>query len=196
MNRFILASKSPRRRELLENIKVNFEIYESDTDESVVDKSLPPDLYVRELALLKATDVAGKFRGEDVYVMGSDTVVAIDDKILGKPKDNDDAVRMLSELSGREHYVYTGICVVHAKTMEACSAYEKTDVRFRSLTDDDIKKYLTKESVLDKAGAYGIQGVAGIFVEQIYGDYFNIVGLPVHKLSILLKNEFQIDILD
>lgn len=196
MIRFILASKSPRRRELLENIKVNFEILESNTDENVVDKTLSPDLYVRELALLKATDVAGKFNGEDVYVIGSDTVVAIDDNILGKPVDNDDAINMLKTLSGREHYVYTGICVVHAKTMEACSTFEKTDVKFRHITDKDITKYLAKENVMDKAGAYGIQGVAGTFVERISGDYFNIVGLPVHKLSILLKNEFQIDILD
>lgn len=196
MKKFILASKSPRRKELLENIKIDFEIHESDTDENIIDKSLSPDLYVRELALLKATDVAGKFKGEDVYVIGSDTVVAIDDNILGKPVDNDDAANMLKSLSGREHYVYTGICVVHAKTMEACSSYEKTDVKFRHLTDEDISKYLAKENVLDKAGAYGIQGVAGIFVQQINGDYFNIVGLPVHKLSILLKNEFQIDILD
>ncbi len=196
MKKFVLASKSPRRRELLENIKIDFEIYESNTDENVVDKSLSPDLYVRELALLKATDVAGKLKGEDVYVIGSDTVVAIDDKILGKPADNDDATNMLKALSGREHYVYTGICVVYAKTMEACSSYERTDVKFRHLTDEDISKYLAKENVLDKAGAYGIQGVAGVFVEQINGDYFNIVGLPVHKLSILLKNEFQIDILD
>lgn len=196
MKKFILASKSPRRRELLENIKIDFEIIESTTDESIIDKTLSTDLYVRELALLKATDVAGRFKGEDVYVIGADTVVAIDDEILGKPSDNDDAVNMFKKLSGREHYVYTGICVVHAKTMEACSAYEKTDVKFCDITDEDINKYLSKDSVLDKAGAYGIQGVAGVFVEKINGDYFNIVGLPVHKLSILLKNEFKINILD
>ena len=196
MKKFVLASKSPRRRELLENIKLDFEIMESSTDESVVDKTLSPELYVRELALLKAVDVAKKYACEDVYVIGSDTVVAIDNEILGKPSDNDDAKNMLKRLSGREHYVYTGVCVVHTSDMEACAAYEKTIVKFRKLTDDEIDKYLSKDSVLDKAGAYGIQGVAGIFVEEIHGDYFNIVGLPVHKLSILLKNEFNIDILD
>ena len=183
MNKFILASKSPRRRELLENIKIDFEIVESTTDESFVDKTLSPDLYVRELALLKATDVAGKFKGQDVYVIGADTVVAIDDEILGKPTDNDDAIKMLKKLSDREHYVYTGICVVHAKTMEACSSYEQTSVKFVKLTDEDICKYLSRDSVLDKAGAYGIQGVAGVFVEKINGDYFNIVGLPISKLK-------------
>ena len=156
MKKFILASKSPRRRELLENIKLEFDIIESSTDESVIDKSLAPDLYVRELALLKATDVASKFKGEDVYVIGSDTVVAIDDDILGKPFSNEDAVNMLKTLSGREHFVYTGICVVHAKTMEACASFEKTSVVFADLTDDDIEKYISKENVLDKAGAYGI----------------------------------------
>ncbi len=196
MKKYVLASKSPRRRELLENIKLQFDVCESNVDEDIVDKSLSPELYVRELALLKATDVAKKYKGQEVYIIGSDTVVAIDGQILGKPVDNEDAVNMLKTLSGREHFVYTGVCVVNAKNLEACSDFEVTCVKFRELSDDDIDKYLSKDNVLDKAGAYGIQGVAGVFVECIKGDYFNIVGLPVHKLSIILKNEFQINILD
>lgn len=189
MKKIILASNSPRRKEILENLNIKFDILSPDADENSVDKTLPPELYVENLASLKAFAAAKKTVLQKI-IIGADTVVALDDKILLKPKDDDDAFNMLKSLSGRVHSVYTGICVVNSHTAKSCIAYEKTDVYFRKLDDDEILRYIQTGESADKAGAYGIQGLGSLFIEKIDGDYFNVVGLPVCKLAKILKDEF------
>lgn len=165
----------------------------ANVDESVI-KNLPPENTVTELALLKATDVAKYFCG-DTYVIGADTVVCVDGEILGKPKNIDEAKRMLRKLSGRSHFVYTGYCVVHCKSGVAVSKYEKTEVFFKELSDKEIDAYVKTREPMDKAGAYGIQEKGSLFIEKINGDYFNVVGLPVCALAKLFKEEFEINLL-
>ena len=190
MKKIILASNSPRRKEILENLNIKFDILSPDADESSVDKTLPPELYVENLASLKAFAAAKETVLEKI-IIGADTVVALDDKILLKPKDDDDAFNMLKSLSGRVHSVYTGICVVNSHTAKSCIAYEKTDVFFRKLDDDEILRYIQTGESADKAGAYGIQGLGSLFIEKIDGDYFNVVGLPVSELNRILKKEYS-----
>ena len=190
---FVLASKSPRRRELLKKIGLQAEMMTASVDESLI-KNVPPENTVTELALLKATDVAKYFCG-DTYVIGADTVVCVDDEILGKPKNIEDAKRMLRLLSGRSHFVYTGYCVVHCKSGVAVSKYEKTEVFFKELSDHEIDAYVKTREPMDKAGAYGIQEKGSLFIEKIDGDYFNVVGLPVCALANLFEKEFGINLL-
>ena len=190
---FILASKSPRRKELLKNIGIDAQIIPSDVDESVF-KALPPEKMVTELAMLKAADVARSF-AKDAFVIAADTVVCLDGEVLGKPENDSDAKRMLEKLSANTHEVYTGYCVIDCGTNTAISRYEKTRVSFRKLTDEEIDLYIKSREPMDKAGAYGIQKKGSMFVEKIDGDYFNVVGLPVCSLVKLLKEEFFIDIL-
>lgn len=189
MKKIVLASKSPRRKELLENIGVKFSVIVTDADESAVPKDLEPGLYVRELSLIKATEAA-RYAEKNSYVIGADTVVVYDGQILGKPKDRDDAIKMLTMLSGKDHYVYTGITVTDADTMESVSEYEKTVVSFKELTSKEIEYYTDNYNVLDKAGSYGIQEFAGRFVKGLQGDYFNVVGLPVCRLCLMFSKEF------
>ena len=189
MKKFVLASKSPRRKELLENIGIKFMVIEGDVDESVVPKSLEPKLYVQELAVLKANSVAKK-AGKNTLVIGSDTVVIHNDEVLGKPADLNEAKSMLKSLSGKTHYVYTGVAVLDTDSMKIVSDYEKTAVTFRELSDSEIDYYVSNYRTLDKAGAYGIQEFAGVFVSGIDGDYFNIVGLPLCRLYTLINEEF------
>ncbi len=189
--KFILASKSPRRKELLSNIGLKFDVLESDVDESVVSKELSPAIYVQELAMLKSSFVASKC-GKGRYVIGADTVVELNGEILGKPKDYDDAFRMLKAMSGRAHRVYTGIAVSDSSDMKTVTAYSVTEVFFSELSDEEISNYITTYQPYDKAGAYGIQEYAGVFVEKIEGDFFNVVGLPVASLYGLLKKEFGV----
>lgn len=190
---FVLASKSPRRRELLKKIGIQAEIMRADVDESSIG-DLPPEKVVTELALLKATDVAKYFRG-NTYVIGADTIVCIDGEILGKPQNIEDAKRMLRLLSGKKHNVYTGYCVAHCKSGTIVSKYEKTDVYFKELSDREIDAYIKTREPMDKAGAYGIQEKGSLFVEKIEGDYFNVVGLPVCALAKLFHEEFKINLL-
>ena len=143
----------------MENLNIKFDGLSPDTDENSVDKTLPPELYVENLASLKAFAAAKETVLEKI-IIGADTVVALDDKILLKPKDDDDAFNMLKSLSGRAHSVYTGICVVNSHTAKSCIAYEKTDVYFRNLDDDEITRYIQTGESADKAGAYGIQAVS------------------------------------
>ena len=188
--KIVLASKSPRRAELLKNIKTEFEIRVSDADESKIPKDLHPKMYVQELAVLKSTSVA-PLCSKNSLVIGADTVVVYNDEIIGKPKDREDAVRILSMLSGRTHCVYTGFSVTDAKSGHTVSGYEKTEVRFKNLTIDEIESYTDVEPPYDKAGAYGIQGRASLFAESIEGDFFNVVGLPLCALNNLLIKEFE-----
>lgn len=186
MYKYVLASKSPRRKELLSNIGIKYEVMESDFDESTVSKELEPQLYVKELAMFKAMSVV-KNVSADTLVIGADTVVVFDNEVLGKPKDRQDAIGMLKKLSGNVHYVYTGVCVVRSNDAKTVASCEKTAVFFRQLTDDEIEYYIDTYKPFDKAGSYGIQEYAGVFVSRIEGDYFNIVGLPVCRLNNILK---------
>lgn len=177
----ILASASPRRRELMELAGLKFKVCVSDCDESVPE-SLSPDEAAVEAARRKAFAVAERFP-EDT-VIGADTIVVIDGTILGKPNDGQDAVSMLQRLSGRTHSVYTGVCVVFGG--KAHSFCEKTDVTFYSLTDGEINDYVATGEPADKAGAYGIQGKGSLLVKTVSGDYYNVVGLPIAGLVRLL----------
>jgi len=147
-------------------------------------EDLSPAEHVRVSATEKARDVAR--RSPDALVIGADTIVVVDDLILGKPADPDDAKRMLGMLSGRTHQVYTGICVI-SPTGDELIDHESTDVNFRKLSDDMMERYVATGEPLDKAGAYAIQGRGSVLISGIAGDYFNVVGLPVYKLGLLLE---------
>ena len=190
---FVLASKSPRRKELLGNIGINAQIIPSNVDESPY-KKLPPEQMVKELAMLKACDVARSLRGNTV-VIGADTCVCLGGKVFGKPQNMAEAEEMLRELSGKTHEVFTGFCVYNCKDGTAVSRAEVTHVTFRVLTDSEIKAYVKTREPMDKAGAYGIQKRGALFIEKIEGDFFNVVGLPLCSLASALKSEFSIDII-
>ena len=195
MKKIILASKSPRRKELLDVIKLDYDVIESTCDESSVSADNSPEVYVQKLAILKATDVSKKLPYE-ALVIGADTIVEYNGEFLGKPKNKDDAYNMISMLSGKSHNVYTGICVMNSKTKEFASTFEKTEVIFREIEHNEIEKYISGDEPYDKAGSYAIQGLASCFVKGIVGDYNNVVGLPLYKLTKLLKEDFEFDILD
>ncbi len=178
----VLASKSPRRQELLKYITDEFEVIPSGYEENVPD-GLDAENVPEFLAVKKALDVA-KERPDDL-VIGCDTVVICDGVILGKPKDKCDAFKMLCTLSGRTHQVISGVCLCfNGKTM---SFSQTTQVSFYSLREEDIIKYIDSENVLDKAGSYGIQDGAALFVESISGDYYNVVGFPIAKLRLEIE---------
>lgn len=179
----ILASKSPRRKELLSVITEDFVIKAADVDET-----LPEDISPKEAVEYLSKIKAQPFANDNDTVIGADTVVAIDDKILGKPKSSEDAFDMLKLLSGRCHSVFTGVTVIKADKIKTFSA--ETRVKFFELTDEEIEKYIATGEPFDKAGAYGIQGKGSMLVEKIDGDYFNVVGLPVNLLGRCLLSEF------
>ena len=188
---FILASKSPRRREILQNLGVRFEIVTADTDESST--LTDPQRLVEELSLRKGLAVRDALRAEGrdlskTVIIASDTVVALDGKILGKPRDTDDASRMLHMLSGRRHDVISGIALIGDG--KSAVSHEMTHVRFAPLTEENIAFYLRSGEPYDKAGAYAIQGLASMWIEGIEGCYFNVVGLPVHKMCTLYQETF------
>lgn len=183
----ILASKSPRRRELMEYIKPEFEIIPS-LKEEVLPEGLDIEDIPAFLAAQKALDIArDRF---DSLVIGCDTVVTLGGVIMGKPKDEADAKAMLMRLSGRTHTVISGVCLCYkGRTM---TFSEKTDVTFYDLTASEIDPYVASGSPLDKAGAYGIQDGAALFVKKIDGDYYNVVGLPVAKLAKEIKTLIEL----
>lgn len=181
----ILASKSPRRKELLSIITPDFEIIPA-VGEERADKSLPPDKYVCELARHKAEEIAEQHPADTV--IGADTVVAVYGEILGKPRDEADAKRMLRLLSGTEHHVYTGVCIIRENRKNTFS--EDTVVRFFDLTDKEIDDYVSTGEPFDKAGGYGIQDLGALLVSGITGDYYNVMGLPVGRLARELKNMY------
>ena len=186
----ILASASPRRKSLMNVLGLDFKIVVSDCEEVIDDKSKVEDI-VMSLSKQKAQDVAKKV-GDDCIVIGADTVVSYQNEILGKPRDKADAVRMLKLLSGKTHSVYTGFTIIKTKDNQIITDYEKSDVTFKILTDEEITNYVNTNDPLDKAGAYSIQGIASSFVEFLDGDYNNVVGLPIYKLSKYLYNSFYI----
>jgi len=194
VKKIILASASPRRKELLGLLFSDFDVMVEDADESSVDKSLPVHIYVQELAMLKAAATVSKLgRLKNSLVIGADTVVYYDGKILGKPTDGEDAFNMLDTLSGNCHQVYTGVCVIDPYTAKIVCKYEKTDVYFKDLSPDLVMGYISTGEPMDKAGSYGIQGKGAVLVKKIDGDYHNVVGLPVSMLSDVLKEEFDTD---
>lgn len=181
----ILASASPRRKELLEKLDLKFTVCPADVDETM----LPDEdaaMYPLRTAVKKAMAVAeGR---ENAVVIAADTVVALDNEILGKPKDEAEARTMLRRLSGREHVVITGIGIVDTVSGRTLSGTEHTIVYFHPLESDEIDAYLACNESMDKAGAYGIQGKGSLLVRKIDGDYFNVMGLPISKLYRLLLN--------
>lgn len=191
MSEIILASASPRRSELLKNMGLDFRVVVSNADESEADVSVPPEIYVQELALLKAAATAGQvLKNKNAVVIAADTIVEYDGKILGKPSDEDEARAMLRMLSGRTHRVYTGFCVLRLKDAFTVCKNVCTKVTFKELSDDKIDRYVRSGEPMDKAGAYGIQGLGAMLVDKIEGDYFNVVGLPVSALADVLESEF------
>jgi len=189
----ILASASPRRRELLERIGLRFTVQVADADETLL-PGLSPKEQVTRLSQIKAqavADAAGQ--PEDTVILSADTVVVLEDEILGKPKDEADAARMLRALSGRDHLVLTGITV--RRGHQVVSHCEETAVHFRPLSDREIAGYIATKEPMDKAGAYGIQGYAALFVDKLTGDYYNVMGLPVCAAAMLLR-DFGIPLLE
>ncbi len=172
----ILASKSPRRRELLSLITKDFEIKTADADEALPD-GISPDKAVEYLSKIKAEP----FRNGVDTIIGADTVVAVDNKIFGKPSSREEAFEMLKTLSGRQHSVFTGVTVI--KPEETVTFCAETKVKFFDLSDDEINRYIETGECFDKAGAYGIQQKGALLVERIDGDYFNVVGLPIGVLN-------------
>lgn len=175
--RLILASQSPRRRELLTLLEMPFSVVSPDGDETLND-SLDPRGKIEELALRKAQSVFKDHN--DSIVVGADTVVVVDGEIVGKPIDEDDAVRMLKVLSGREHQVITGVAILSDSHQEVFSI--TTEVKFFNLDDNIIESYVASKEPLDKAGSYGIQGRGSLFVESIVGDYYTVMGLPISQV--------------
>lgn len=184
MQRLILASASPRRKELLENLGLDFEIITSDCPE-VREERLSPRRVARKLALGKAVEVAGKI--DSGIVIGADTLVVLEGKMLGKPCDHGDAVNILKRLSGKSHEVITAVAVIDAATGRTLQDEGITQVHFRELSDDEIGRYVGTGEPMDKAGAYGIQGKGILFVEGIEGCYTNVVGLPLPALAKMLS---------
>ena len=183
MKKLILASGSPRRKEILEQVGLDFCVFPSDVEE-VITKQVPSDI-VMELSRQKAEDVFQKQKEQDVIVLGADTVVAYEGKILGKPKDKEDAAAMLHMLSGQKHSVYTGVTLISSAGRE--TFYEETRVEFYPMSEKEIRDYVNSKEPIDKAGAYGIQGKAAVFIKGIEGDYYNVVGLPVARVSQYLQ---------
>ncbi|MBQ1271562.1 MAG: septum formation protein Maf [Clostridia bacterium] len=177
----ILASRSPRRQEILAKLVPSFSVIPSTADEEL--DVTDPRTYVRELAIRKAGDISSSHPHDTV--LAADTIVAIGDRILGKPLSEDEAFSYLRSLSGEVHEVYTGVALIHEGNLH--SFVECTEVHFRHLTDELIRSYIQSGEPMDKAGAYGIQGIGGRFVEGIHGDYYNVMGLPLCALSCLLE---------
>lgn len=190
--KIVLASGSPRRMDLLNMLNVEFVKDPSGIPEDI-DLNDSPESIVMSLAFQKAMDVSNRYEDGEL-VIGADTIV-YNDQVYGKPLDRDDAYNMLKALSGKEHSVYTGIAVVKAGSNEKVVDYVRTKVVFKELSDETIYSYIDTQEAYGKAGAYAIQGFGSILVEEIQGDYFNIVGLPISRLSDILKNYFGFRIL-
>lgn len=184
MKTLVLASASPRRQALIQTYGIPVRVVASDVDEST-----PPDWSpqhaVEQLALRKARAVLADVRDDEI-VVGSDTIVVLNNEILGKPKDESDAVRMITALQGKTHHVYSGIACIEKSSGQVLVDYRRTAITMASLTDEQVRRYVASGEPMDKAGAYGIQGKAAAFITDMEGDYFSVVGLPVSALAKLL----------
>ena len=188
--KIILASASPRRKSLMDVLGLTYEVKISNCEEKI-DNSHNVQNIVMSLSLQKALSVS-KTIDEKCIIIGADTVVSYGNEILGKPKSTTDAIKMLKLLSGKTHSVYTGFTIITTSDNIIVSDFEKTDVKFRKLSEKEIIEYVNTNDPLDKAGSYSIQGIASSFVEKLEGDYNNVVGLPIYKLSKYLYNTFKI----
>ena len=187
--KIILASQSPRRKQLLEMAEINFEVEVTNTDETLPQGILPENA-PEYLARKKAAAVAHLVKGETI-IIAADTIVLLDNDVLGKPEDESHAIQILEKLSGRKHEVVTGVCILDSNREYSFSV--KTEVYFRQLTNEQIKHYVSRYKPYDKAGAYAIQewiGVTGI--EKIVGDYYNVMGLPIGEVLLVLRKEFGV----
>lgn len=193
MKNIVLASSSPRRRELLLKYNIDPIIVKSEINERISPNEVPKQI-VMALAFEKANQVAKEFNKGEI-IIGADTIVVCEGEILGKPKNEEEGRHILKFLSGKEHEVLTGISIIKSNTNTKIIDYEKTIVKFRRLSDDKIQNYIETGEYIDKAGAYGIQGIGGILVEKINGCYFNVVGLPLQKLDSLLEKFFNLKLL-
>jgi len=174
--RIILASASPRRAELLRQIRVEFELLPSQVEERPHPDEAPADYIIR---IARAKVIAVARQREAGLVIGADTVVVLDGHLIGKPEDEADARRLLRRLAGRWHAVMTGVALIDLETRREVADYDKTLVKFAQLTDTEIEWYANTGEPMDKAGAYGIQGLGGLFIDEIAGNYYNVVGLPI-----------------
>ncbi len=195
MDRIVLASASPRRRQLLEMVGIEIDVIPSSCDEHI--EPCRPSEMAERLSKKKCLNVAEiqKHNGnrEHRLFIGADTIVVLDGQILGKPKDPEDAFITLKMLSGRTHEVYTGVTILDAEEGKTCSFTEKTEVTMFVVNDSDIRAYVETGEPMDKAGSYGIQGKGAFLVEKINGDYYNVVGLPVARLLQILKKDFGLN---
>lgn len=183
MKKIILASASPRRRELLANIGVIFQVCPGNSEEKITQET--PEEIVKELSLQKAVATASKFDMEEgTIILGADTIVSFEGRILGKPANEDDAIETLTMLQGNTHQVYTGVTVMERKNAvwKTITFAECTDVSFYPVSEEEIRDYAATGEPMDKAGSYGIQGRFGAYVKEIRGDYTNVVGLPIGRL--------------
>ena len=174
----LLASQSPRRKELLKKLGFPFDVQASDIDE-VIDESIPLDQAIEKLAYHKALELKSSFPNH--IIISADTVVVLDNEVLGKPKDEQDAINMLTKLSGKKHQVITGLCLLHGSRAETHASI--TDVYFSELSDEEINAYVKSGQAYDKAGAYGIQDEGAFFIHKIDGDYYTVMGLPIALLK-------------
>lgn len=189
--KIILASGSPRRREILEQAGISFEVVPSAVEEDVCE--IEPAKTVEQLSMRKAIDVAGR-QTEDCIVVGADTVVVLEGRILGKPVNEEAAVQMIRSIQGRFHSVYTGVTLLHKRNgeIETQVFHEKTEVEVVPMEEDEIKNYVAMGESMDKAGAYGIQGAFAAYIKGIKGDYYNVVGFPICHFMQVLKNSRHI----
>lgn len=192
MYKLVLATLSPRRKELFEKFNIDYLAVGSDIVEKLGSDDEPLQ-YAMRMAFLKAYSVSKLY--ENDIVIGTDTIVVYNNEILGKPKDQKDAFRMLKILSGNEHRVISGISIINLSSGIKIVDYDITNVKFRSLNDDKILKYIDTNESLDKSGGYGIQGFGGLLVESIAGSYYNVIGLPLVKLDELLMKHFNFSII-
>jgi septum formation protein len=190
MKKIILASASPRRKALLEQLGLDFEVIPSDCEEEI-NSGLDPHDLAKKLSLEKAKSVADK----NTLVIGADTFIAYKGKIIGKPRDGEEAMKILKLLQGNTHSVITGLTVIDSDTGKTVSDSIETKVHFKKLADDEIEGYILTNEPLDKAGAYGIQALGAVVVDKIDGDYFNVVGLPLSLLHDVLK-KFGVNLLE
>ena len=183
MSRLILASKSPRRKQLMDELGVPYEIIIADIDEKIdLNNNLVNE--IEKLSFLKALKVFND--NKDAVVIGADTIVVVNDKVLGKPIDEEDAYNMLKLLENNTHQVITGVSIISSNKSESFSVI--SDVTFNSMTDEEIKEYISTKEPMDKAGAYAIQGIGSKFIKCINGDYYAIMGLPISEVYRKLKN--------
>ncbi|WP_286316294.1 Maf family protein [Romboutsia ilealis] len=189
--KIILASASPRRKEILENTSVKFDVMASSIKELTIDGESPCQMVMR-LAFEKGMDIASRQKSD--LIISADTIVVIDNTVLGKPKNEIEARKMITTLSGRTHQVITGISLINLERNKKIIDYVISNVKFKNLSEEDVNDYIRTKESLDKAGAYGIQGYGALLVNEIQGDYFNIVGLPISRLSDLLKKHFNINL--